>query len=301
MKRSVGMTVGVGGAALGASATGLLGGTAWLAHRLAHPRVNFAPPEAHLLDWSPEALEDVGFASSDGTALRGWFLAAEGASDMVIVCHGYGGNRYQVHDMSLALWRRGHNVLSFDFRASGESGGRRSSFGFREADDVVGALEYALTRPEVDPSRIGVVGFSMGATAALLATARDERLRCVVADSAYPSLKAVLGGAFRHYAHAPSFPFAPLVARWGQRMYGVELDKISPGDVVASIAPRPVYIVHGSADPIIAPLHAERLYAAAREPKQLWIAPGAGHATAGLSSPLEFIGRVEGFLRDSLV
>lgn len=300
MRRAIGMTVGLGGAALGASATGLLGGSAWLAYRLTHPRARVDMPGVRLLDWSPAAPEEVEFASRDGIRLRGWFLTADGSDDVVILCHGYGGNRFQVHDMALALWRRGHNVLSFDFRASGESEGRLASFGFREGEDVLGAVDYAVGRREVRDGRVAVVGFSMGATAALLAAARDERIRCVVADSAYPSLRDVLKGAFRHFAHAPSFPFAALVVRWGQRFLGTKIDRIRPGDIIASISPRPVYLIHGERDPIIPPVHAERLYEAAAEPKRLWIAPAAGHAMAGIASPLEFISRVEGFIRDSL-
>lgn len=281
-----------------AGAGSLIGGSAWLARRLVHPRPQLAPPSVHLLDWSAQP-HDIEFESRDGITLRGWFLASPQADDVIVVCHGYAGSRYQVHDLALALWRKGHNVLTFDFRACGRSEGRLSSFGFREVEDVLGAIDYVTTRSGIDAAKIAVVGFSMGGTAALLAAARDPRIRCVVADSAYASFRDLVKGAFRHFAHAPSFPLATLVTLLGRRMYGFDVDKVTPQDVIASISPRPVFVIHGLDDKIIPPQHAERLYEAAGEPKWLWLVDGADHAAAGLTCPIEFIDHVDTFITDA--
>jgi fermentation-respiration switch protein FrsA (DUF1100 family) len=52
----------------------------------------------------------------------------------------------------------------------------------------------------------------------------------------------------------------------------------APHEVVGRISPVPVLIVHGDADAYFPVEHAEKLYAAAAEPKELWIEPGFGHA-----------------------
>ena len=52
---------------------------------------------------------------------------------------------------------------------------------------------------------------------------------------------------------------------------------VSPIKYIAGIAPRPLLLVHGSQDEMVAMAHAHRLYAAAREPKQIIIIDGAEH------------------------
>jgi fermentation-respiration switch protein FrsA (DUF1100 family) len=64
-----------------------------------------------------------------------------------------------------------------------------------------------------------------------------------------------------------------------------------PADAAARIAPTPLLIVHGDADGYFPIDHARELYAAARDPKELWIVPGFGHAeSASTPALLERIG-----------
>ena len=54
-------------------------------------------------------------------------------------------------------------------------------------------------------------------------------------------------------------------------------DSFRPLDHVAALSPVPILIVQSEADPIVPPDQAKSLYAAAREPKALWLVPNAGH------------------------
>jgi pimeloyl-ACP methyl ester carboxylesterase len=53
---------------------------------------------------------------------------------------------------------------------------------------------------------------------------------------------------------------------------------VPPADAAAKIAPTPLLIVHGDRDEFFPADHAEQLFEAARQPKELWIVPGFGHA-----------------------
>ena len=55
---------------------------------------------------------------------------------------------------------------------------------------------------------------------------------------------------------------------------------------MAAISPIPLLVVHGDADPFFPVVHADALYAAAREPKELWVRPGLGHAEGAVDAAL---------------
>ena len=69
-------------------------------------------------------------------------------------------------------------------------------------------------------------------------------------------------------------------------------DPLPPSEAAARIAPTPLLVVHGDQDLYFPPDHAQQLYEAAAEPKELWIVPGFGHAETGMNAPLlDRIGR----------
>jgi uncharacterized protein len=75
------------------------------------------------------------------------------------------------------LHQEGFNVLTFDLRNHGQSASAPPvTFGQAEAKDLLGALAYLKGRPDVDPDRIGVVGFSMGANALLYTLAKSDQI-----------------------------------------------------------------------------------------------------------------------------
>ena len=73
---------------------------------------------------------------------------------------------------------------------------------------------------------------------------------------------------------------------------GWKLVPVPPAEAAAQISPVPLLIVHGDKDHYFPPEHARQLYMAAREPKDLWLMPGMGHAEAACSAELvDRIGR----------
>jgi len=100
-----------------------------------------------------------------------------------------GANKSDFTKLAASLVRRGYVVLLFDFRAHGESSGSRTSLGYHEQKDVLAALSILKAREEIDLQRIGIYGFSMGGSTAILTAAQSGAFSAVVADSAFTSLK----------------------------------------------------------------------------------------------------------------
>jgi len=202
--------------------------------------------------------------------------------------------------MALRFNAAGYNVLCFDFRAHGLSDGQFSSVGLHETNDVLGAVHYLKQRPEVDPRRIGVVGFSMGAVATIQAAAQCTDIAVVVADSAYASFLEAVRYSFRVVARLPHFPIAPIAMHWAKWIVHVDPSHLRPVDVIGRIAPRPILVTHGTLDEIVPLNHAYTLFKAAEEPKELWIVPGAHHVEARDQDPDGYYERIERFLRHAL-
>jgi len=142
--------------------------------------------------------EDVRFASVDGLDLRGWFVPSASAEPgpVVVFLHGWLWNRLgnlggqvPIADKDVeflpatrALHDEGYHVLLFDLRNHGESARKLPiTYGPNEALDYRGALAYVRSRADVDPARIGVLGCSMGANAALYGTPDAQPVKAILA------------------------------------------------------------------------------------------------------------------------
>lgn len=281
--------------ALGSVAAGIVAISAYAGHRLSRPIRRYGegePPEG--------SYEEVRFPSTDGLRLSGWFLPATDALDGVVLCHGFHTGRREMLTTALALRDRGHHVLLFDFRGHGQSEGERSSCGLLETHDLEGAVSYLHARPEMAGKRVGALGFSMGASVAIATAARLPEIEAVVADSGFGVFKEVVASGFREMYRLPSFPFAPLALRIGERLVGVRAGENRPVDAIASIAPRPVLLIHGTADRLVPLSEAYLLQGAAGEGTELWVVEGAGHVEARFLDFEGYVNRVDSFLRRHL-
>ena len=233
------------------------------------------PPSDYHLDY-----EDVSFTSDDGVALKGWLVkpAHPGTrSPAIIICHGVGANRSDFTELAASFSKRGYFILQFDFRAHGESAGSRTSLGYHEQKDIIAALHYLKNRREIDSGRIGIYGFSMGGSSAILAAAKNGAFSAVVADSAFTSLRDQAREAVTGFYHLPAFPFLHLTVLGYELYFQTRVDAVAPVKVIDAIAPTPVLIIAGEGDALIPADNGRRLYAAAKEPKELWFIAGADH------------------------
>lgn len=243
--------------------------------------------------------EDVSFESMDGVRLRGWFIKGAGRLPTIIVCHGLGANRSDFTELASGLSRDGYNVLLFDFRGHGESERRGSSFGYLEQKDLLGALKFVKTRSDVDIEKIGVYGFSMGGAVAILTAARGNEIKAVISDSSFTTLKEQGKRLFKGSLLPPILFFKPLVWMY-EAVFHVDADEIAPIGKISEISPRGVMIIGGGADEQMPSSDAMRLFAAAKEPKEIWLIPGAVHGGTVYMAGDEYGKRVLRFLDSHL-
>ncbi len=256
--------------------------------------------------------EDVAFSprggESGGIVLRGWIIGHGGASrpadDLtVILVHGLNSNRTGdgALDLASSLFDLGFTVLLFDMRGHGESDGDRLSAGYFERWDVLGAFDF-LVRRGVPPGRIGVLGWSMGAAAALLAVAGEPAIRAVVADSSFAHVQDMIA---QETARSTVFPrwavpaFIPGMKAVSKVLYGIEVGAVAPEKAAATLA-YPILVIHGDADGRIPVGQSVRIHASGPAGSELWLVPGSDHAEAFLDASDEYVERVDAYFRNRL-
>jgi fermentation-respiration switch protein FrsA (DUF1100 family) len=279
-------------------------GGLWLSYtramNLVHPlrtQPAYTPTDKGVARW-----EDVRFASVDGLQLGGWFIPPDPKGDgaTLVFVHGLGNNRGELLDEAAVLASHGYGALLIDLRNHGKSQGAVTTLGYTEAEDVRGAVAYLLTRSEVNPARIGLVGHSMGGATVIRAAARIPQARAVIAESAYTSLEDNIVQGVGALTGLPPFPFAPLVIWFGERESGLAIAQVRPIDDVPRISPRAILFIHGEQDAMIPVGNSVRLYQAAQEPKAFYLIPSAGHSRLLVANPAEFERQAVGFLNANL-
>jgi dipeptidyl aminopeptidase/acylaminoacyl peptidase len=248
-------------------------------------------------------IEDVSFASFDGTQLKGWWMEANPGGPTVAILHGVNRNRTDVVRTAMILGRAGFNILVFDGRGHGHSGGRYVTYGFYERRDVDHALAWLVGDKSVDPALIGLAGESMGAAIALQVAASNPQVRAVWADSPFASLRRIAEEYVRNVTGLPEAVLNPVIwttIKMANYRGKFDLEMVNPLSIAASIN-CPVYMVHGTADQLISPDHSEDIYAALLGEKEIWLVEGARHARAVSHSKQEYSDRITRFFKEHLV
>lgn len=234
----------------------------WGAAALLHPHratVPAAPDLPH---------EEVSFLGEGGVPLHGWrFRAAVPSRGVTVVWfHGIADTRASGAWIARRLTARGFDVLAYDGRAHGASGGDACTYGVLERRDLSRALDALGIR------HAALVGHSLGGAVALQAAAEDRRVEAVVAASAFSDLETVA------HERAPWFASDAQVSEalaLAEREAGVRAAEASPA-AAARLVEVPVLLLHGGRDAETPAAHSRRIRAALRR-GELRIVPDAGH------------------------
>lgn len=239
--------------------------------------------------------EDVQFTTADGVTLRGWYKPARNGAAVIFV-HGGGNNRLWFLPEAAALVRSGFGVLLFDSRANGESAGALQSWGDHEPADARAAVDFVAARPDVIRGRIGMDGFSIGASTVALVAALDERVQAVVLSAMWPSLDEEL----QHKAAFPK-PLSLAWLRWRFAAAGVRTENVRPAARLPAIAPRALALVAGDQDSDT-PLDVMRgNVAASGNHADLWVITGAGHDHFDVPGGDAYLRRLSAFFVTALL
>ena len=272
-----------------------LGTAFWQAYR------DTSPARFPLFHTDPDVVgfqyEDVDFKSRDGLELSGWYVPSKNGA-MIVLSHGFSANRLVVLPLARLLVEHGYGVLMYDIRAHGRSQGSLGTWGWLEINDVFGAVDYLLTRPEVNRQRLGAMGFSLGGQIVLRAAVQDERIRAVAADG--PSVAAM-----SDHIVSPNFSLRKLLfGPWLWLVYAGQAlltgARQPPGVVeeIGKLAPRPLLLV--STGRGFEQRFTRRIYEEAAEPKTLLEIPEARHGEGPHSRPEEYEKTLIGFFDQAL-
>jgi fermentation-respiration switch protein FrsA (DUF1100 family) len=238
--------------------------------------------------------EEVSVTTTDGFTLAGWFVPSQNGA-VIIAQHGFrGGRNNMLYDADL-LSRHGYGVLMSSFRAHDVNPGEMVTFGKMEVLDLDAWYQYLITRTDIDPKKIGILGESMGGMVTIQYAAQNPNLRAVAVHSSFTSIDAAAGMAVEHFTGLPAFPFAPLIVWWGEQLAGFDSSEMDATRWIGQISPRPVFIMMGGQDDHIPAASGQWLYDAANEPKELWFVPDATHHGIPEIAPEEYEQRLTEF------
>jgi fermentation-respiration switch protein FrsA (DUF1100 family) len=260
----------------------------------------FVPPRPLFLDdftFTPFEFqadyEEVELVTADGISFGAWHFRQPGSPQTVIVSGGHKGQRQGALGISVALWRKGFNVILYSYRGMPGSDRALITLGIKEVLELQAAVAFA--RKRIAKARIGLLGYSMGAVVSLLGAAGEPGVQALVLDSPYSDLRRLLVENVRVGTKLPGTPFVSLAGLMFWLRTRSSLSDCNVMDVLSSLEPRPLFFIHGGADRITSVNHSRRLYDAYRGPREIWIVQGAPHAGAYFADRPLYVERVAGF------
>lgn len=217
--------------------------------------------------------EDVTFPSARNIIQQGFFIPGDNGATL-IVAPALGNDRGGDLHYADVFHRAGFNVLTFNGRSCTSYG--MHSLGYQEVEDVEAAYAYLSNRPDVDPERVSLHGFSSAGATSLMATARMPQIRSVSAEGGYHNYSDMLGipdslNFFdRLYVIGVSASYRIII--------GDDVSTLDPLNAIGQIGPRPVLLIYGS-DELSLPGARLMLQHALDNgvDAQLWVVEGAGH------------------------
>ena len=248
-------------ALLGLTAAGCMP-PSWGAGGLLHPgrRIVQRQPD--------RPVETLDFEGDGGVRLRGWWFHAPGTKrGTVVSMHGVADNRGSSIGLADHFLAKGFDVVAYDSRAHGESGGDACTYGYYEKKDLSRVLDRLEGKPIV------LVGTSLGAAVSLQAAADDPRIAVVIAAAVFSDLRTVAGERAPFFASKGNIDEA---LRLAEQTAKFRVDDVSPLAAAARIHVQ-VFLLHGERDNETPNAHSHRVFAALHEPRKLLIVPGAGH------------------------
>ena len=246
-------------------------------------------------DFNAWQREEVEIASIYGYTLKGFYFPHCGSQKTVIISHGITWSRFGSVKYASVFRKHGFNVLIYDLRNHGESGGKNTTFGYMEKYDLRAWVDWALDRLGA-LGRVGTMGESLGAAVSLQHAAVDARVAFTIADCAFSDLAELLKYRLRCDYRLPAFPLLHLANLWCGLLSWMTFDQVSPLREMPHIK-TPVMFIHGNDDDYIPPQMSRAMYDAKTSGlRWLYIVPGAKHAKAWAADPAAYEQEVGRFL-----
>lgn len=240
--------------------------------------------------------EPVQFRSESGSFIRGSFIQGQAGKGAIILMHGIRGSRGAMAEHARFLSKAGFSVLLFDFQCHGESPGKRMTFGLLESKDAQAAVRFV--RERLPNEKIGVLGCSLGGAAVVLSDPPLD-VQASVIEAVYSEIKMAVSNRLAIRLGEWARIFTPLLTLQLHPRLGYAAGAFCPVNTIKQMR-CPKLIIGGSKDRHTTEAETKALFAAAVEPKELWIVGGAAHQDLHRYVKEEYEGRVAKFFQDHL-
>jgi pimeloyl-ACP methyl ester carboxylesterase len=234
----------------------LAGALGWIVYDVSRPqrRAYLVTPQAFTQISGPGLkATDETWRNRDGTVARGWLLRGAEGSPAVVLLHRYGADRSWLFNLGVKLNETTNfTILWPDLRGHGLNPPVTwTSFGMREGDDVLAALDYLkrLKTPAGQPlvgDRMGAYGVELGAYAALKATKQDTRVRVLVLDSVPANPDDLLRAAVKEETGVESRATQYLMSAAARAYFAGSYDNTGSCEIAASLPGQPVLLLSGA-------------------------------------------------------
>ncbi|MEW6406172.1 MAG: alpha/beta fold hydrolase [Chloroflexota bacterium] len=217
---------------------------------------------------------------SHGIGLDGWFIPARpGITQpaVIILAHGWCKNAVEMLPTAQLLHQSGFALLLYHARGHGTSGEDGPITILKMAEDIIAGIDYLKTRSDIDNKRLGVLGRSIGGSAAILAASIDRRIRGLVSCSAFADPRA-LTRDFLTSKRIPAALFTWLVSRFIESWLGTAMDDVAPRNCIGRIT-APLLLIHGENDRYVPASNLDILFTQApQEYTRRLVIPNRGHS-----------------------
>lgn len=234
--------------------------------------------------------------------MAGWFIPSKHGANRptVIVAHGWNSSRYRVLRYTAPLIDAGYNVLMYDARSHGDSEAMDAPSGLSFRDDVIAAVEYARSRPDVDSNRIALLGHSLGAFGSVLALLQDVPVRAIVTDSMPVHMETMVKAELNR-RRFPHFPLAYAIPRIWLIRSRISAGIFRRNTIVAALNNRnntPVLMIHSRGDDYIPRAELDYVLKRVTNPPEHLFVDSQGHSSS--ETDPRFWERVLPFLQQHL-
>jgi alpha-beta hydrolase superfamily lysophospholipase len=244
--------------------------------------------------------ESLTLKTAEGLQLSCWLVPSSvAAKGTIIYLHGVSECKIVGLPLAQQFHNQGYNVFLYDSRRHGDSGGTFCTYGFYEKHDVSTIISHLERRSDLRLGKVGLFGTSMGAAVALQVAAVDPRIAAVVAESGFATLRSIFDDYQKRMIKLPWHYLRNIVIKRSEHIAHFKANAVSPLDAVREMRV-PLFILHGTADDLIASTYSEMVYRNAHEPKQLWLIEGARHDNMAEVGGNQYYTRILTFFNTSL-
>lgn len=223
--------------------------------------------------------------TKNGKRLCAWLIPAGRQSPSLVLMHGWGGNSAAMLPLVGPLHAAGYTLLLVDARCHGRSDSDTFASLPRFAEDIEAALAWLAGQEAADPQRLGVLGHSVGAGAALLAASRTPAIKVVVSLAAFAH-PATMMRRWLRWKRIPYWPLGRYILAYVQQVIGYRFEQIAPRRTIA-LVDCPVLLIHGSEDRVVPLDDAKDIHAARQSDRvELLVVQGSHDDYGDLSRPV---------------